>query len=300
MKAITRKEKIMSGENLTPITRKEMFLAKAAGQNVETPEPATREEMFLSKISGGSGGVPINNQDKTITENGVYQADEGYTGLGTVTVEVASTGGGDIDVVVFEEMNQYYYPTKIFINTAIIPPAWYKSKSSITDIRFGDNVVAIKDDAFDKCTSLSNIIFSENCTEIGQRAFQTCMSIGHIKLPDELKQVTGYCFSGCNNMTMDALPSAITKISFYGFNACSKLNIQIIPAGVLFLESNAFGNCTSLTNLTFKGKPSTIDSSAFYGCTNLTTINVPWAEGEVANAPWGATNATINYNYTGE
>ena len=56
MEAITREEKIMSGENLTPITRKEMFLAKAAGQNIETPEPITREEMFLSKISGGGGG----------------------------------------------------------------------------------------------------------------------------------------------------------------------------------------------------------------------------------------------------
>lgn len=43
----------MSGENLTPITRKEMFIAKAAGQDVETPTPITREEMFLSKISGG-------------------------------------------------------------------------------------------------------------------------------------------------------------------------------------------------------------------------------------------------------
>jgi hypothetical protein len=39
---------------------------------------------------------------------------------------------------------------------------------------------------------------------------------------------------------------------------------------------------------------------AFSGCANITTINVPWAEGAVENAPWGATNATINYNYTGE
>ena len=31
----------------------------------------------------------INNQNKTITENGVYSADSGYTGLGTVTVNVA-------------------------------------------------------------------------------------------------------------------------------------------------------------------------------------------------------------------
>lgn len=59
MEAITRKEKIMSGENLTPITRKEMFLAKAAGMDVETPEPITREEMFLSNISGGSASKKI-------------------------------------------------------------------------------------------------------------------------------------------------------------------------------------------------------------------------------------------------
>lgn len=57
MKAITREEKIMSGENLTPITRKEMFLAKASGMDIETPTPITREEIFLSKISGGGGGT---------------------------------------------------------------------------------------------------------------------------------------------------------------------------------------------------------------------------------------------------
>lgn len=41
---------------LDAITRKEKFLAKAAGQDVEVPEPITREEMFLSKIAGGGGG----------------------------------------------------------------------------------------------------------------------------------------------------------------------------------------------------------------------------------------------------
>lgn len=35
-------------------------------------------------------GFNANNQDKTITENGVYKADVGYTGLGTVTVDVES------------------------------------------------------------------------------------------------------------------------------------------------------------------------------------------------------------------
>lgn len=40
----------------------------------------------LDRHSGA--GESINNQDKTITENGVYTADEGYSGLGAVTVDV--------------------------------------------------------------------------------------------------------------------------------------------------------------------------------------------------------------------
>lgn len=34
------------------------------------------------------GGEEIKNQNKTITANGTYTADAGYTGLGTVTVNV--------------------------------------------------------------------------------------------------------------------------------------------------------------------------------------------------------------------
>lgn len=41
-----------------PITREEMFLAKAAGENVNIPEPITRKEQYLKAIAenGGSGG----------------------------------------------------------------------------------------------------------------------------------------------------------------------------------------------------------------------------------------------------
>ena len=41
----------------------------------------------MANITGG-GGATINNQDITVTENGVYTADTGYTGLGTVNVNV--------------------------------------------------------------------------------------------------------------------------------------------------------------------------------------------------------------------
>ena len=90
-----------------------------------------------------------------------------------------------------------------------------------------------------------------------------------------------------------------TVIRDYAFQGCSSLALTSLPSGITNIGNYAFYKCSNLASLTFEGKPTSISNSAFRGCTNLTTINVPWAEGEVANAPWGATNATINYNYTG-
>lgn len=83
MDAITREEKIMTGADLTPITRKELFLAKAAGRDVETPTPITREEMFLSEIGGGTGGGTGNTvvfivDDKVVSRQ-VLNAGEAIT-----------------------------------------------------------------------------------------------------------------------------------------------------------------------------------------------------------------------------
>ena len=43
---------------MTPITRKEMFLAKLSGESVTTPEPVTREELFLAKLCGDAVETP--------------------------------------------------------------------------------------------------------------------------------------------------------------------------------------------------------------------------------------------------
>lgn len=73
-------------------------LANIAGL---TPEKLVKGETVLG-VEGtaeGSGSAEINNQDKTITENGTYTADEGYTGLGTVTVNVQAEGIKQFDTI---------------------------------------------------------------------------------------------------------------------------------------------------------------------------------------------------------
>lgn len=102
--AVTREEELLNSlangvpSDITPITREEQYLSYIGGGSYSYPlEPITRKEALLKSIaekgvSGGSG-VTIRNQNKTITENGTYTADSGYTGLGTVTVDVQASGG---------------------------------------------------------------------------------------------------------------------------------------------------------------------------------------------------------------
>ena len=101
-----------------------------------------------------------------------------------------------------------------------------------------------------------------------------------------------------NGNLIDVKMYGYTKVRDYAFYYCKNLALTSLPESLTSIGNYAFSGCTSLTSITFKGTPSSIMSAAFNGCTNLTDIKVPWAEGAVANAPWGATNATITYNYT--
>lgn len=79
------------------------------------------------------------------------------------------------------------------------------------------------------------------------------------------------------------------------FKGSSKLT-EVELYNTLNIGGQAFANCINLTSIFFNSVVEGIEADAFANCPNLTTIDVPWLEGEVANAPWGATNATINYN----
>ena len=112
------------------------------------------------------------------------------------------------------------------------------------------------------------------------------------------KKVRDYAFVNCTNLALTSLPEGLTSIGNGAFTGCSNLALTSLPAGVTSIGDGAFSDCTSLTSITFKGTPTTIAANAFNSCTNLTDIKVPWAKGAVSGAPWGATNATITYNYT--
>lgn len=95
----------------------------------------------------------------------------------------------------------------------------------------------------------------------------------------------------------------VWEINEDAFKNNANIRVVILPKTVGYLTVDCFGGCTNLEMVTFKRTLAdgtfNVSTAAFRNCPNLKTINVPWAKGAVAGAPWGATNATINYDYTG-
>ena len=74
----------ITGFNIPLQTQPDLF--KAIGLSAD--KIVKGQKIFGVEGTAEGGGTEINNQDKEITENGTYTAEEGYTGLGTVNVNV--------------------------------------------------------------------------------------------------------------------------------------------------------------------------------------------------------------------
>lgn len=136
-----------------------------------------------------------------------------------------------------------------------------------------------------------------NAVVIRNYAFYMCYKtkITAIKAP-KLLAINPSAFQYCASATFTSLPDTVMYIGTEAFNTCEGLTTLSLPKSLQTVERRAFGWCANLTEVTFNSYVYEMTNDVFASCNNLTTINVPWSEGEVANAPWGATNATINYN----
>lgn len=126
----------------------------------------------------------------------------------------------------------------------------------------------------------------------------------YIDLPDTIESIHDKAFFYNIKAVIGQLPPNLKEIKGspfgYAYNLFYPNTIIEIPASVETIGSLAFYQYQySANTVTFKGTPTSIANNAFQ-TNKITTINVPWSEGEVADAPWGATSATINYNYMGE
>lgn len=194
---------------------------------------------LTASLSGG--GETINNQDITITQNGTYQAEEGYTGLGTVDVNVS--GGGE---------TRFGADVRAFLGEVDANGVLQNASSPKFDLTF-TGVLKLS-----AVTSSMGVLF---------RRFQNLQTIGKVLFPD----LVGGPLAGYNGygMTNAFYMSSITAL------LCPKVGSpkQYDFASVCY-------NCTELTEINFDSLSAinyegSVFQSAFYGCSSLPTARFP-------------------------
>lgn len=206
--AITREEKLMkaiatgSPSNIKPITREEIFLAKAGGQDVETPEPITRREKLLQGIidNGGGGG---------------------------------STGGGDsqLDALIEGSLTEITSNVEIIRNYAF----YYQKELLTVDFPLATNVGA---KAFYECDKL----VSANLPKVetaGGDIFNGCVALTQVNLP-LLNKVSSNMFYNCESLEIIILPS-IKNIATNGFFRCFALKTLVLKSETVVTLSSSNG-----------------------------------------------------------
>lgn len=123
-------------------------------------------------------------------------------------------------------------------------------------------------------------------------------ALSSVNISDKTREIGDYAFHYCSQLSISTLPEGVEIIGRSAFYRCNAITSFTFPKSIKKIGGSAFDYCSRLKTVTFKGTPDEIASTAFSMNSGI-TFNVPWSEGEVAGYPWGASNSTINYNYTG-
>ena len=223
------------------------------------------------------------------------------------TMGYAGTGTGIYTALTYDTYNP---SIMYFEGVKEIPERFYYSGSSYSQnvkIHFlDDEITEIGPYAFHR-SGISELWpngYTRNAipptiTVIPEYCFYRATALQNLLLHDGITRIEKYAFyddMGSNSRIANGeLPASLEHIGEKAFYR-QYMPFTKIPAGVKTIESQAFTGNSVIGSVTFLGTPTSIASDAFGGCANLTDIYVPWAEGQVANAPWGA-SATVHYNH---
>lgn len=150
-------------------------------------------------------------------------------------------------------------------------------KLGLKDIDFS-NINTLRDSQCEGLICLEKVILNPLWTTLNSSAFRGCVALRDVNL-ENITVFGNYCMF--ETMTLDSV---------------------VFNENLVSIGTQAF-SASGITNAVFKNSTDnlpTIANNAFNTCGQLKDIYVPWAEGAVANAPWGATKATIHYNYNSE
>lgn len=258
------------------------------------------ELLMAAKILGKGGGSPTPPVlvDKTITENGTYNAvDDDADGYKSVVVEVNPTPpeppadgktrlyitltdgrlspvlglgvNGSVDVDWGDGTAHGTLTGTSTSTLATIPHTYAHSGEYIITLTAAEGTTMA---VFG--TSTASLILSKDGTATDEaQVYRTSLKKAY--LGNSVTSIGNYAFANCYNLTSITISDGVTSLGVRAFFYCYGLTSVTIPDSVTVIGSTAFGYCYSLTSVIIPDSVANIGDYAFYICTSLTSITIP-------------------------
>lgn len=268
MNAIATKD--VSG--MTPSNRKEAYMYKAAGGNIDI-EPKSPDEYFMNEAAeaiahGGGGGGDNTKLIQLLEKNGTsFTLPKGLTKVS----QCAFAGWTNLDSVDYSEA----IDTLQAVEERAFERTGLTKGVIMAGINYGIGV-------YQECESMTEV---EIHADVPESAFAFCGNIVTVNLPTDFEFAIGpnaFANTSINNLV---IPNNVDLTHAHGaFNSVSESPMSVdvdTPIGDAVFSDNG-----PLTNVTLRSGVTSIGNNAFYD-TSVETFDVP---AECANIAFNAFN----------
>lgn len=169
---------------------------------------------------------------------------------------------------------------------------WNGFAPHIENIRIGEEITFVCDDAFRDCVSLKEIKIPENVRDIGKNAFYGCKNLSDITVPSGIRRIGANAFfetayyndiENWNNGILSAGNCILKANENFSGNFTVWENIEVIA-------EEAFFQCDGLTGITIPETVGYINDRAFAECKNLKSVSIEGYVGLTEGVFEGSTN----------
>lgn len=159
---------------------------------------------------------------------------------------------GDIDNILLEYYQKIEYYEELikknsFKSITDLPLEQLKSVE-LTTIRISaDDIPRLTPELCEilKDSTISCIRFDDDVTDIPPGVFSDWSRLEYIYLPESITHLNGFAFNNCSSLKMLVLPKSLKNIGKLAFGGCTSLKNVVCYAGIN-LGINCFEGCTAL------------------------------------------------------
>ena len=166
----------------------------------------------------------------------------------------------------------------------------YNMNTTVKEVKIGEGITSIGNNAFAICKSLTSVTIPSNVTSIGNEAFDMCRALTEIKVEEgnkAYKSVDGVLFNKAGTElilypiskagTRYIIPEGVTKICYIAFYECKSLESITIPSSVKEIGQWVFSGSALKTvyylgteemwrNISIGGHNSDLDNATIIYC----------------------------------